>query len=444
MTQVARDNTATSRGRTFDLPTGTDPGDLHVGMLVDLSGVTRAKAVPQVRRSAFAGSGIGASPTWMVFCLDNGIVFTDDIGVTGDLRLRADLERTSILDEHLTASPVVLSEQDGTPSPLCPRTRLQSVSRRVAEAGLQARMGIEIEFTVLDPAEPATTWACYGMRSLIARQDFLRDLAASLTKAGLPPEQLHAEWGTEQYEVSFAPSDPVAAADAAVLARSIMSVVAHRHGLALSLSPMPFADGAANGAHLHLSFARDGANVFAGGSGPHGLRPEGGSAIAGVLQALPELLGVYAGSVISAARLRSGSWSGASACWGLENREAAVRLLAGTPGNPHGANIELKVVDPSANVYLAAAAMLGSALAGIEHGAELPAEVLGDPAALGLPPLPRDHDAVLDALESSQVAAELLGAQIVAGLVAVRRYEQSTFGALELPELCAVLRSAWS
>jgi len=163
-----------------------------------------------------------------------------------------------------------------------------------------------------------------------------------------------------------------------------------------------------------------------------------------VLETLPELLGVYAGSVISSARLRSGSWSGASACWGLENREAAVRLLAGTPGNPHGANIELKVVDPSANVYLAAAAMLGSALAGIERGAEPPAEVVGDPAALGLPPLPRDHEAVLAALESSPVAAELVGEEIVAALVAVRRYEQRTFGALELPELCAVLRSAWS
>ena len=49
---------------------------------------------------------------------------------------------------------------------------------------------------------------------------------------------------------------------------------------------------------------------------------------------------VYAGSVLSALRLKPGNWAGAAACWGLENREAAVRFIAATPGSPHGANAE--------------------------------------------------------------------------------------------------------
>src|SRR4029450_12279840 len=114
--------------------------------------------------------------------------------------------------------------------------------------------------------------------------------------------------------------------------------------------------------------------LFSGGDGPHGMRPAGQSAVAGVLDPLPDLLGVYAGSVLSGSRLRPGNWAGAAQCWGLENREAAGRFVAGTPGNPHGANAELKIIDPTANPYLAVAAFLGSALRGIDQCLDLPAE----------------------------------------------------------------------
>ena len=116
------------------------------------------------------------------------------------------------------------------------------------------------------------------------------------------------------------------------------------------------------------------------------MRSEGGSAIAGVLQTLPDLLGVYAGSVLSSARLKPGNWAGAAQCWGLENREAALRFVAATPGTPHGANIECKLIDPSANPYLAAVSFIGSALLGIDKGLELPAEVPKDPAKAANPP----------------------------------------------------------
>ena len=45
-----------------------------------------------------------------------------------------------------------------------------------------------------------------------------------------------------------------------------------------------------------------------------------------------------------------------------------MRFVAATPGNPHGANIELKLIDPSANPYLARRVLLGSALRGIDKG----------------------------------------------------------------------------
>ena len=73
------------------------------------------------------------------------------------------------------------------------------------------------------------------------------------------------------------------------------------------------------------------------------------------------------GSIVSGLRMRPGNWAGAYACWGTENREAALRFVVGGPGNPYGGNVEVKVVDPSANPYFATAAILGLALDGIKQ-----------------------------------------------------------------------------
>jgi glutamine synthetase len=216
--------------------------------------------------------------------------------------------------------------------------------------------------------------------------------------------------------------------------------------LKISFSPVPFVGEAGNGAHLHLSLADREGPLFSGGDGPHGMRPAGQFAVAGVLDGLPDLLGVYAGSVLSGSRLRPGNWAGAAKCWGLENREAAVRFIAATPGNPHGANAELKIIDPSANPYLAVAALLGSALRGIDKCLDLPAEVPDNPSesAAAPPPLPTDQRGAIEGLEASAIAADLLTPAVIEALAAVRRHEITTYGDRSPSETIQALRLAWS
>ena len=427
----------------------SDGVELVAGSLTDLAGVTRGKYVPVHRVEAFARSGMGVSPSWSVFCVDSGIAFTPNIGVAGDLRIRIDPDDLRLIEDGIAWAPGSLHDQYGKPAPLCVRSLLGGVEARAAEAGLSVLIGAELECTMLaaDTSHASSDpWSPYGMRTSLDRSAFLVDLARTAEKAGLSLEQIHTEYGHDQLEVSLPPTTPVAAADAVILARIVIGRVAARHNLKISFSPVPFDGEAGNGAHLHLSLADAQGPLFSGGDGPYGIRPAGGSAIAGVLETLPDLLGVYAGSAVSAARLKPGNWAGATACWGLENREAAVRFVAATPGNPHGANAELKLIDPSANPYLATAAFLGSALRGIDCAAELPVEVPDNPSATegAPPPLPTDQGAVIDALESSPVAAELLGAAVVEGLVAVRRYEIATFGDTPLSQTCQALRLAWS
>ncbi|WP_372512494.1 glutamine synthetase [Mycobacterium yunnanensis] len=423
--------------------------ELIAGSVTDPAGVTRAKYVPLRRLGDFQRSGMGVSPSWSVFCVDTGIAFTPTIGVAGDLRIRLDPDSVRIVDDGIAWAPGDLTDQAGDPAPLCPRSVLRHAERAADEHGLTALVGAELECTMIAPdGSPASTdpWSPYGIRTSLEHSAFLVDLAATAERAGLSIEQIHTEYGHDQLEVSLAPTTPVAAADAVILTRIVLGRAAARHGLRISFAPVPFVGAAGNGAHLHLSLADADGPLFSGGEGPHGIRQAGGSAIAGVVDALPDLIGVYAGSALSALRLKPGNWAGAVACWGLENREAAVRFVAATAGSPHGANAELKLIDPSANPYLAAAALLGSALRGVELELELPPEVPENPAesAAAPPPLATDQRSAVDALERSAVAAELLTAEMVEALVAVRRHEIQTFGDSPPAETTQALRLAWS
>jgi glutamine synthetase len=423
---------------------------LFSGSVVDPAGVIRAKHVPVSRADAFHVNGMGASPSWNVFCVDNAIAFTPRFGVVGDMRLRADLSGLRVLGGGLAWAPAEMFGQDGAPAPVCTRGLLRRTVSGLAERGLAAHLGCELEMMLTPRTGPG--WNAYGLGALLDVEPFVLDLLAAADRAGLPIEQIHAEYGDSQLELSLSPTDPLTAADHVVLARVLACRVARRHELSVSFSPLPFAGGSGNGAHQHLSLTLNGAPLLSGGAGPHGLTDDGGAVIGGIVAGLPELTAVFAGSVLSPHRLQPGHWSGAFACWGLENREAAVRLCAATPGSPHGASVELKCIDPSANPYLAAAAFLGLALEGLADSAPLPPEVAVAPAALtpeeatqtGTVRLPEDQAAALAALEGSDLAGRMLGDEILEALTAVRRYELDTYGKQDVETVAEKLRYAWS
>jgi glutamine synthetase len=456
MTQV-RSAVADRDARVVDVPAVkaalADRGArIVLGTVVDMSGVTRAKGVPLDRLEDFVDSGMGASPSWNVFCVDFGIAFTPELGVTGDLRLRIDPARLTVVDDGIAWAPAVMEQQDGAPFPGCARSRLDQIVARLRAVQLEPLTGAELEFVLVDPdggARSRGSWQGYGVRSALDVAPFLTEVQNRFAEAGVPIEQLHAEYGADQFEISLAPADPLLTADRTVLARILLGRAAARHGLGVSFSPVPFAGGAGNGAHLHLSLADADGPLFSGGSGPYGMTPTGVAAVGGVVAGLPQVQGVLAGSVLSPLRLKPGNWAGAFACWGLENREAAVRFCAATAGNPHGASVELKSIDSSANPYLAAAALLGLALDGIARRLPLPPEVSVDPATL--PQEDRDRlalataqTAALDALASSALARSILGDSIVESTLAVRRYEHTTYGDADPESVAAAYRLAFS
>ena len=427
-----------------------------IGTIVNPAGLTLAKTVPVHRAPAFAGPGLGASPTWHGFAIDQtGIAFTDAISVVGDERVRIDADGLRAIGDGLAWAPASFFDQDGAPVPACARGTLMRVDADLAAAGLTAMVGHEIEFQLVGPDGsrlPGDLWAQYGLAGVLEHEAFVRDVTEAATAAGLGIEQFHPEYGVNQFEISLAPDSPVAAADALVLMRIILGRVARAHGVRVSMSPVPFAGSVGSGAHQHFSLARDGEPVFSGGGGPHGLTAEGQSAIGGVLAGLADAQSVLCGSIVSGLRIRPGNWAGAHACWGTENREAAVRFLAATQGNPHGANVEVKIVDPSANPYFASAVILGLALCGITEQSSLPPEITVDPATLtdaerasaGAVLLPAAQKQTIESLDHSTRIRAILGDPAVDALVAVRRYEHDHYSGLSSEELTDAFRMAWS
>ena len=430
--------------------------DAVIGTVVNPAGLTQAKTVPIRRTNAFADPGLGASRVWHGFAIDQtGIAFTDHIGVVGDERIRIDLSALRILGDGLAWAPGSFFEQDGTPVPACSRGTLARVEAALTEAGIQALVGHEIEFLLIQPDGhrlPSTVWAQYGLAGVLEHEAFVRDVIAATSVSGVAIEQFHPEYGANQFEISLTPQSPVSAVDQLVLIRIIVGRIARRYGLRVSMSPAPFVGSAGCGAHQHVSLTNSTGPLFSDGAGTHGMTSKGESAVAGLLRGLPEAQGMLCGSIVSGLRLQPGNWAGAYACWGTENREAALRFVVGGPANPYGGNLEVKVVDPSANPYFATAAILGLALDGITQNAVLPGETKVDPAALsdsersraGITRLSTSQAHTIAALDNSQLVRSILGDPAVDVVVAVRRFEHEHYAHLNREQLADKFRMAWS
>ncbi len=430
--------------------------DTVIGTVVNPAGLTQAKTVPIRHTNTFADPGLGASPSWHAFAIDQtGIAFTDDVGVVGDQRIRIDLSALRIIGDGLAWAPAAFFEQDGTPVPACGRGTLSRIEAALTTAGIEAAIGHEVEFLLVDPDGgrlPSALWAQYGLAGVLEHEGFVRDVTVAATAAGVGIEQFHPEYGVNQFEISLSPLAPVAAADQLVLTRLIIGRAARRHGLRVSLSPTPFAGSVGSGAHQHFSLTTPEGPLFSDGTGPAGMTPAGESAVAGVLSGLSEAQGILCGSIVSGLRMLPGNWAGAYVCWGVENREAAVRFVEGGPGSPRGGNVEVKVVDPSANPYLASAAILGLALDGIKRRAALQPETTKDPATLsgsdrnraGIVCLPQAQVEAITALDNSTLLRSILGDPAVDMVVAVRRLEHERYGDLGPEQLADKFRMAWS
>ncbi|MFI0367055.1 glutamine synthetase [Actinomadura sp. 1N219] len=419
---------------------------------VDTGGITRIKAVPRSRLEHAAAWGVGMSPSFDACMVDDSILKGRFCGgPVGDLRLHPDLDKLVVLAAlpGWAWAPADRFDLEGGRHPQDARGLARRAVARLAADGYSVRAAFEIEWSVSvgpgDDFVPASTGPAYGMTRLMERSDYLRDVLDAVTATGISVDQIHPEYAAGQYEISVAAADPVSAADTAVLVRETIRAVSHRHGLRASFSPMFVTEGIGNGAHVHISLWRDGHNMMAGGDGPYGLTRSGEGFAAGILSRLPALLAIGAPSVASYLRLVPFHWAGAFACWGWENREAALRFVTGAAGGrAQTANFEIKSFDGAANPYLAMAGVLAAGHAGLVENAALPKPVDVNPAKLNgedcVAALPSSLEEAVQALESDDVLSAALGEAMIDTICVVRRGEVALFDGCSAEEIVSRVR----
>ena len=384
------------------------------------AGESLVKVVPLRHWQHAVDIGVGFSPISDAFRSDGIIDPAHRLTrPDGDLRLKADPSSLAMLDPD-QGWAWAAGERWNRNSCDAYEADQRHFCRRMGDTlhreGLSLTAGFELEWVVITPDNDGSPKAViaggpYGADRLIEGLDYASALLEALYAADVDWLQFHPEYGPSQFELSFGAQAPLQAADQLIRARLVIQRVTRRFGWYSSFSAKPRLDWVGNGGHLHFSVRDVQGPLLQDGPGPYGLRPEGQALIAGVLEQLPGLVALASPSPVSYLRLVPSSWSAPFQVWGMENREAAVRLIP-TTVDQSPAHLEIKAVDPTANPYLLLGALQAQVLDALRHERSLPAEQSGDPALVKdrtIGRLPSSLVEARTALEHDEVLLQAMG-----------------------------------
>ena len=402
----------------------------------DNANIIRTKALHRVTLSDYLQHGVGISAAQQAIpVMYDAPAPGSGLGPVGEVRLVPDWDTFTPLP-YAPGHARVLGDmvKDGHPWSLCPRNFLKRMIAEADREGLQVVAAFENEFYLLrktaDGIVPADETVFASTLSVELHRQLIDDIAEALIEQGMLVEQYYPESGPGQQEISILYTQALAAADQQIAFRETVRAIALQHNLTASFLPKIFADKAGNGCHLHLSLWQDGQNLLPNLEEDGGLSEIARRFIAGILHHLPALMALTTPSTNSYRRIAPHSWSGAFRCWGMDNREAAVRVPS-NPELPSPTHFELKTVDPSANPYLALGAVIAAGVDGIRHCLELEEPVAVDPGTLteserserGIERLPSNLGETIAQLRSNQVLLDALSTELAQAYLAVRQAE---------------------
>ncbi len=411
----------------------------------DNANIIRGKAVhlDLLDREYFDyGVGISAGQQGVPVMYD-GVIPETGLSPVGEVRLVPDWSTLKILPYTPGHASVMGNMvRDGEPWAMCPRNFLIKTIAVAQSQGLTVKAAFENEFYLLRQTtqglKPADETPFASTQAMDLHWEVIDEIADALIAQGIPVEQYYPESGYGQQEISMRYSNALAAADRQITFRETVRAIASQYDLAASFLPKIFPDTAGSGCHLHLSLWREEQNLLPDPQGICGLSQTAREFIAGILHHLPSLMALTTPSVNSYRRLLPHCWSGAYGCWGLDNREAAVRV----PSNPAGCptHFELKTVDASANPYLALGSAIAAGLDGVQKSLEVPNPIDLDPGNLsaeerssrGIDRLPSNLEEAIAHLQQNDVLLNALNPELSQAFLAVRSAEWSAMKDWEL------------
>ncbi|MBN3959225.1 glutamine synthetase family protein [Nostoc sp. NMS8] len=411
----------------------------------DNANIIRGKAVHVDMLSHYFDYGVGISAGQQgVPVMYDAVIPETGLGPVGEIRLVPDWFSFTPLPYAPSHARVMGNMVlNRSPWALCPRNFLIRMIEAARREGLEIKAAFENEFYLLRQTSegiiPVDSTVFASTQAMDIHQEVIDEIVEALIAQKIPVEQYYPESGPGQQEISMRYTDALRAADWQISFRETVRAIAHHHNLTASFLPKIFPDAAGSGCHIHLSLWRNGQNILPDPQDICGVSQIGQAFIAGILDHLPTLMTLTTPSTNSYRRIRPHSWSGAFRCWGLDNREAAVRVPS-NPGFNGSSHFELKTVDASANPYLALGAVIAAGLDGVQRSLKPGNPVAQDPGYLpieeryanGIDLLPQSLGEALDCLKQNNILLNALNPDLSQAFLAVRQAEWSAMKDWEL------------
>lgn len=320
--------------------------------------------------------------------MDNKIMF-DGSSIDGfvrieesDMYLYPDMSTWLVFPwgaEHGKVARVICSVQtvDGEPFAGDPRNNLKRVLKDMQKMGFKDfNIGPEPEFFLFktdeqgNPTQTVNDQENYfDMEPADRGEDCRRDIVIALEKMGFDVEAAHHEVAPGQHEVDFKYSDALEAADNIQTFKLIVKTIAKKYGLHATFMPKPLSGINGSGMHLNMSlFTQNGDNAFFDPEDERQLSQTAYHFLGGLMKHARAYTAVCNPIVNSYKRLVPGFEAPVYVAWSTSNRSPLIRIPS---DRGMGTRVELRSADPSANPYLAIAAVLEAGLDGLRN--ELPA-----------------------------------------------------------------------
>ncbi|MCZ9352370.1 gamma-glutamylethanolamide synthetase GlnA4 [Streptomyces mutabilis] len=355
----------------------------------------------------------------------------------GDFAMHADLATLRRLPWHEGTALAVadLAWEDGSPVLAAPRRILRRQLERLAEHGLTAQAGTELEFIVFrDTYEqawdanyrgltPANQYNVdYSVLGTGRVEPLLRRIRNEMAGAGLTVESAKGECNPGQHEIAFRYDEALVTCDQHAVYKTGAKEIAAQEGMSLTFMAK-YNEREGNSCHIHLSLAdADGRSVMADGPGMSEVMRH---FLAGQLVALREFSLLYAPHINSYKRFQPGSFAPTAVAWGHDNRTCALRVV----GHGRSLRFENRLPGGDVNPYLAVAGMVAAGLHGLEQRLELPEPCPGNAYAAGFEHVPTTLREAAELWENSTLAKAAFGDEVVAHYRNMARVELDAYDA---------------
>ena len=289
----------------------------------------------------------------------------------GDFEMVPDLDSLRPIPWH-PGTVLVMADirwGDGSDVVASPRQILRHQLDRLAERGLSAAAGTELEFIVFRNTyeeawkrayrdlEPANLYNVdYSLLGTSRVEPLIRRIRNEMGVAGMQVEDSKGECNLGQHEINFHYGQALRTADEHVIYKTGAKEIAAQEGYAITYMAK-YNELEGNSCHIHCSLqGEDGKSAFAADEKLFK------SFLAGQLEAMRDLTLFFAPNVNSYKRFAEGSFAPTAIAWGKDNRTCSLRVV----GHGEGLRVENRLPGADVNPYLALSAMIAAGLHGVE------------------------------------------------------------------------------